>query len=239
MRWTKKRRRLFSLKIPTFPLHSFTPLSPPADSVVLTYLMNFIASGSARAVETNGVVSGLEQKPYAIIAVAGARVYHTKLQEKDHQWNYSRWKGILTLGRDLDTPDSIAQGTSEAEKHWFRLADVESGRTVWMFKFPENFEYELDRPFFHVFQGRVCLFYNLFFIRRYWFALDNCRLGATDFSSTTTMKLRYLVKRLWPSCTVQVSTHFYIWDKLNNYLTPPPRITQKNTSSQEIIKIIY
>jgi len=126
--------------------------------------MNFIASGSARAVETNGIASGLEQKPYTIIAVAGARVYHTKLQEKDHQWNYSRWKGMLTLGRDLDTPENLAQGTSEAEKHWFRLADIESGRTVWMFKFPENFEYELDRPFFHVFQGRT---------RRYGFLFND------------------------------------------------------------------
>jgi len=126
--------------------------------------MNFIASGSSRAVQTNGMASGLEYRPYAIIAVAGARVYHTKLQEKDHQWNYSRWKGILTLGRDLDTPESLAQGTTEAEKHWFRLADVESGRTVWMFKFPENFEYELDRPFFHVFQGRT---------RRYGFLFND------------------------------------------------------------------
>jgi len=116
--------------------------------------MNSIAPSSARAVERNGTTSGLEQNPYTIIAVAGARVYHTKLQSKDNQWNYSHWKGTLTLGRDLDTPQS-AQGISEAEKHWFRLADVESGRTVWMFKFPENFEYELDRPFFHVFQGRV------------------------------------------------------------------------------------
>ena len=120
--------------------------------------MYYTAAGSTRAVETNGMASGLERNPYAILAVAGARVYHTKLQEKDHQWNYSRWKGILTLGRDLDTPESLAQGTSETEKHWFRLADVESGRTVWTFKFPENFEYELDRPFFHVFQGRVCLY---------------------------------------------------------------------------------
>ena len=118
-------------------------------------MMNSIAPANARAVETNGISSGLEQNPYTVIAVAGARVYHTKLQERDNQWNYSQWKGTLTLGRDLDTPESIAQGISEAEKHWFRLADVESGRTVWMFKFPENFEYELDRPFFHVFQGRV------------------------------------------------------------------------------------
>jgi len=126
--------------------------------------MNSIAPGSAQAVQTDGSASGLEHKPYTIIAVAGARVYHTKLQERDNQWNYSQWKGTLTLGRDLDTPESIAQGTSEAEKHWFRLADVESGRTVWIFKFPENFEYELDRPFFHVFQGRT---------RRYGFLFND------------------------------------------------------------------
>ena len=211
MRWTKKRRRLFSLKIPTFPLHSSPPPPlPPADSVVLTYLMNYIASGSARAVETNGIASGLEQKPYAIIAVAGARVYHTKLHEKDHhQWNYSHWKGTLTLGRDLDTPESLAQGTSEAEKHWFRLADVESGRTVWMFKFPENFEYELDRPFFHVFQGRVSLYILYNTIRYTDLCWNNGRLGAMDFSSTTTMKLLFLERKLWASCTVLVSAHLY------------------------------
>jgi len=33
-----------------------------------------------------------------------------------------------------------------------------------MFKFPENFEYELDRPFFHVFQGRT---------RRYGFLFND------------------------------------------------------------------
>jgi hypothetical protein len=114
-----------------------------------------VVSSSARGVERNGSVSGLEQVPYTVLAVAGARVYHTKLNVKDSQWVYSHWKGTLTFGRDIDTPYSIAQGVSEAEKHWFRLADDETGRTVWMFKFPENFQYVEDRPFFHVFQGRV------------------------------------------------------------------------------------
>ena len=114
-----------------------------------------ILSSAARGVERNGSISGLEQVPYTVLAVAGARVYHTKLNVKDSQWVYSRWKGTLTFGRDVDTPYSIAQGVSEAEKHWFRLADDETGRTVWMFKFPENFQYVEDRPFFHVFQGRV------------------------------------------------------------------------------------
>lgn len=124
--------------------------------VVLMFTnMNCIAPSGARPVQTNGTPSGLEQNSYIILAAAGARVYHTKLQATDNQWSYSHWKGTLTLGRDLDTPQNTAQGTTEVEKHWFRLADVETGRTVWIFKFPENFEYELDRPFFHVFQGRV------------------------------------------------------------------------------------
>lgn len=114
-----------------------------------------ISSSNTRGVERNGSLSGLEQVPYTVLAVAGARVYHTKLNVKDSQWVYSHWKGTLTFGRDVDTPYSIAHGVSDAEKHWFRLADDETGRTVWIFKFPEYFQYVEDRPFFHVFQGRV------------------------------------------------------------------------------------
>jgi len=123
-----------------------------------------IVSSNARGVERNGSFSGLEQIPYTVLAAAGARVYHTKLNVKDSQWVYSHWKGTLTFGRDVDTPYSIAQGVSDAEKHWFRLADNQTGRTVWMFKFPEHFQYVEDRPFFHVFQGRT---------RRYGFLFND------------------------------------------------------------------
>ncbi|KAF9525268.1 hypothetical protein CPB83DRAFT_859796 [Crepidotus variabilis] len=99
---------------------------------------------------------GLDQNPYTVLATAGARVYHTKLTAEESQWTYSRWKGTLSFCRDIDTPSTISKGVSETEKHWFRLADDETGRTVWMFKFPENFDYTIDRPFFQVFQGRVC-----------------------------------------------------------------------------------
>ena len=103
----------------------------------------------------SGPLSGPEQTPYTVLAVAGARVYHTRLSDKDDRWTYSQWKGSLSFCRDLDGPSALNQGISEGEKHWFRLADEETGRTVWMFRFPENFEYMIDRPFFHVFQGRV------------------------------------------------------------------------------------
>jgi len=116
---------------------------------------NFVSASNPRGVERNGSASGLEQSPYAVLAMAGARVYHTKLNSKDSQWIYSRWKGTLTFGRDIETTNTAALDISETERHWFRLADDETGRTVWMFKFPENFQYSVDRPFFHVFQGRV------------------------------------------------------------------------------------
>lgn len=116
---------------------------------------SFMAASGARGVERNGMVTGLEQNPSTVLVAARARVYHTKLNTKDSQWVYSRWKGTLTFGKDIETPNSIPRDISDTERHWFRLADDETGRTVWMFKFPEQFEYGVDRPFFHVFQGRV------------------------------------------------------------------------------------
>ena len=100
-------------------------------------------------------LSGLEQNPYVVLSVAGARVYHTKLSDKENKWTYSQWRGKLSFCQDINNFTTSRSTTREAEKYWFRLADEETGRTVWMFKFPENFEYTVDRPFFHVFQGRV------------------------------------------------------------------------------------
>ena len=88
-----------------------------------------------KGTRTDGSTSGFEQKPSIIIAIAGARIYHKKLQSKETQWNHSRLKGTLTLGRDIDTPQSIFEG--KAEKNWFKLSDSESGSTIWIFKFPE------------------------------------------------------------------------------------------------------
>jgi len=116
------------------------------------------------SVDLRDTPSGLEQNPHVVLAVAGARVYHTKLNVKDPQWTYSTWRGTLEFGRDVDTAQSLAQDISDAEKHWFRLVDIESQRTVWIFKFPENFEYVIDRPFFHVFLGRT---------RRYGFLFND------------------------------------------------------------------
>jgi neural Wiskott-Aldrich syndrome protein len=63
------------------------------------------------------------------------------------------------LGKDdVQVEDMLRPSNNdvvEAENHWFRLLDADSGKPVWMFRFHTGFSYQLDRPFFHVFQGRV------------------------------------------------------------------------------------
>jgi Wiskott-Aldrich syndrome protein len=98
-------------------------------------------------------IPGLLPNSYSILAAASARVYHAQLSPKSAEWCYSRLRGTLLLGRDtvqVEDPQSV-----EAENHWFRLLDADSGKPVWMFRIHTGFSYQVDRPFFHVFQGRV------------------------------------------------------------------------------------
>ena len=42
------------------------------------------------------------------------------------------------------------------ETHWFRLVDAIKG-VVWMHQIPNQFDYHVDKPFFHMFSGKVRL----------------------------------------------------------------------------------
>ena len=101
-----------------------------------------------------------------------------KRRNSGNQWVYSRLKGTLVFGYDhhcaeVETTSAEAtlasDGNIDREKAganggggrewWFQLVDDESDKVVWKFKLPLSpgykFNYELDRPFFHVFQGSV------------------------------------------------------------------------------------
>ncbi|KXN88435.1 hypothetical protein AN958_07341 [Leucoagaricus sp. SymC.cos] len=95
------------------------------------------------------------------------------------QWIYSHLKGTLVFGRDRQSTRSdsstvdeiVASSQGEGEPNgewWFQLVDEEAGKIVWKFKLPlsrgSKFAYELDRPFFHVFQGSS---------RKYGFLFDD------------------------------------------------------------------
>ncbi|KAF8062239.1 hypothetical protein FPV67DRAFT_1421804 [Lyophyllum atratum] len=127
-------------------------------------------------------IPGLPSDTYAVLAVASARVYHAHLSTKTPEWCYSRMRGTLVFGKDNEPHDPLksqAPGTVDPASHWFRLLDEKSGKPIWVFKVPAGFAYELDRPFFHAFQGKS---------RRFGFLFENDEeasvLGKTVITQT-------------------------------------------------------
>jgi neural Wiskott-Aldrich syndrome protein len=164
-----------------------------ADTASVCYSSSFAAIMISQAINTKhehspaAFVPGLLPNSYSILASASARVYHAQLRPKNAEWCYSRLRGTLVLGKDsnavhIEDPLRPNNSIVEAESHWFRLLDAESGKPVWMFKFYPGFSYQLDRPFFHVVQGRVScasidsgLFVNVVFpkSRKFGFLFDD------------------------------------------------------------------
>lgn len=111
------------------------------------------------------MVPGLPLNTYSVLATASARVYHAQ-NLKGSGWCYSRLKGTLVFGKNIMASVPV----DAAENHWFRLLDENSGKAVWIFQIPSGLAYQQDRPFFHVFQGRVsanlvdqysCIYHNV------------------------------------------------------------------------------
>ncbi|KAE9406562.1 hypothetical protein BT96DRAFT_875535 [Gymnopus androsaceus JB14] len=116
-----------------------------------------------------------------------AKVYHAKFGGVGEDWQYFNQRGTVVFGQDQipeeqDTTvqskpaveaDGVAvipepKGDSDAH-YWFRLRDESSGRIVWMFQVPEDCVYRIDKPFFHVFNGKS---------RMWGFLFDNDQDGA-------------------------------------------------------------
>jgi neural Wiskott-Aldrich syndrome protein len=98
----------------------------------------------------------LQPKAYKKYVAASARLY-TKFSD-DEQWSFTNHKGVIVFGRDRSNlvggeVSSIGHGTTKSEVHWFRL--ISAGVTVWTFRIPRQFDYMLDKPFFHTFTGYV------------------------------------------------------------------------------------
>lgn len=113
----------------------------------------------------------------------GALRVGAKRKNNGNQWVYSHLKGTLVFGYDhyrAGVETTIAETTlapnnnsnNDGEKAeangggrewWFQLVDDETDKVVWKFKLPLSsgykFNYEFDRPFFHVFQGSVSVDY--------------------------------------------------------------------------------
>jgi neural Wiskott-Aldrich syndrome protein len=98
--------------------------------------------------------------PTVLATASIARIYHTQLDAPVDEWTYSGQKGTLNFGRSW-TPEHTTRSTHPSDSssdspYWLTLADEATGKTVWMFQIPASgFQYEVDKPFFHVFNGRV------------------------------------------------------------------------------------
>ncbi|KAJ7031574.1 hypothetical protein C8F04DRAFT_1362918 [Mycena alexandri] len=111
-------------------------------------ISQLVSPTAKTSTETAIAVPGLHPSTYKVYAAIPARVYHASFATKQSEWIFSGLGGNLMFGRD--------RGPVDAQAYWFRLLD-DNGKTIWIFKIPEipekSFEYRIDKPFFHVFQG--------------------------------------------------------------------------------------
>ncbi|KAF9269460.1 hypothetical protein L218DRAFT_850339 [Marasmius fiardii PR-910] len=107
---------------------------------------------------------------------ASAKIYHAKFGVEPPEWQYFHQRGKVIFGRDEECPRETGSdgsrssvslsdrpiGIMDAECYWFRLLDPNSGKVNWLFPVPENLTYSMDKPFFHMFNGRSRLWGFLF-----------------------------------------------------------------------------
>ena len=103
-----------------------------------------------------------------IIATAPAKVYHMPFSERCGSWTYTGLSGTLVLGRNHSNSSSDATMSSGTDAlldrtFWFRLIHPLKG-VVWLHQIPEEFQYSIDKPFFHIFAGKVSLIVYLLFM---------------------------------------------------------------------------
>lgn len=94
-----------------------------------------------------------------VLATATARVYHLPFNARSDNWTYSGLAGALVFARSRTTVHAdrklgAGTGTTFDQTYSFRLIDPVKG-LVWMHEIPSSFDYALDKPFFHVFSGKV------------------------------------------------------------------------------------
>jgi hypothetical protein len=174
------------------PLQPFEPFYPtPVPSIVLTTMPHAVPLSSQGETRHHIDLSDLKPDTYKAYTVVSARLYHTPFGAAQGDWTYSQ-KGLLVFGRDRgstqksDSSSSI--GSSDTTKYWFRLVDEISGRTVWMFKTPVGLDYQKDKPFFHVFTGKVCTIFFMSPVTVYILVTCVCRAECLAFALITTTR---------------------------------------------------
>jgi hypothetical protein len=89
-----------------------------------------------------------------IVSAAPARLYEARSGVQNNKWAPAGIKGIVVLGYDTAARSTRRHVTSAAS-YWLRIVDIRRGRVLWEHDVREILEYEADKPFFHIFGGKV------------------------------------------------------------------------------------
>jgi hypothetical protein len=97
-------------------------------------------------------ISAGDREEYRIFTVTNVQIYHSDFGRRPCDWKATGLMGTLVFG----TPVSCIGSLPSDGRCWFRLFDVnDPNRLIWTYTLSPGFEYCLDKPFFHVFAGRV------------------------------------------------------------------------------------
>ncbi|CCM05610.1 uncharacterized protein FIBRA_07839 [Fibroporia radiculosa] len=99
-----------------------------------------------------------------VLSIASARIYHAPFGAREDAWRDTGLRGMLVFGRNrlvVNTDRGLGVGPAASLEHmyWLRLIDMQPGKgVVWLHQIPDDFQYRLDKPFFHIFPGKTRMF---------------------------------------------------------------------------------
>ncbi|KAJ3930089.1 MAG: hypothetical protein NXY57DRAFT_963007 [Lentinula lateritia] len=107
--------------------------------------------------------------PSRVLAQVTVKLYHAKFSGMEYDWQYFNQRGTIQFclnnceaDVELSTTEESASPKLIEADYWFRLRDELSGKILWTFSIPEECRYHIEKPFFHIFNGRSRMWGFLF-----------------------------------------------------------------------------
>ncbi|KAJ3882221.1 hypothetical protein F5051DRAFT_436213 [Lentinula edodes] len=104
-----------------------------------------------------------------VLAQVTVKLYHAKFSGMEYDWQYFNQRGTIQFclnnceaDAELSTTEESASPKLIEANYWFRLRDELSGKILWAFSIPEECVYHIEKPFFHIFNGRSRMWGFLF-----------------------------------------------------------------------------
>ncbi|KAJ3848951.1 hypothetical protein EV368DRAFT_48258 [Lentinula lateritia] len=104
-----------------------------------------------------------------VLAQVTVKLYHAKFSGTEYDWQYFNQRGTVQFclnnceaDAELSTTEEIASPKLIEANYWFRLRDELSGKILWTFSIPGECIYHIEKPFFHIFNGRSRMWGFLF-----------------------------------------------------------------------------